>query len=232
MEKKRFEYKDLPAKLQEDAISFYADSTTDYDWHEPIIEGFKEDMSELGVEVDDVEFTGFWSQGDGASFTGQVTSLEKFLTKTEIGESSKLPISFSEAKELEKTIPDFDNPYDAEIDIVFRRISSRYSHENTCDTDVSFAFWHQDGDVFIMSQIGDCDGFALTFNPTIFKNELEGLAEEWRKKACHKLYRDLEKQYDYLTSEEGISEYIIDMGIDFECEVDEEGNPVSILEYQ
>jgi hypothetical protein len=230
MEKKRFEYKDLPKELQEDVISFYADSTTDHDWHDMVIEGFKEDMKEIGVEVDKVQFSGFWSQGDGASFTGEVTDLEEFLTKTGMNKNSNLTIDLIEAKELSNEIQDFDSPYDQPIYIIFRRISHHYSHENTCDTDVSGDLGGED--TFIMSELGGCDGFTMSIKVSDFLSTLEEMIEKWREKTCNKLYRDLEKEYDYLTSEEGIVDYIDALGIDFECEVDEEGNPTSILEYQ
>jgi len=43
----------------------------DSDWHEYAIEDAKECMTLLGFAVADVLYTGFWSQGDGACFTGQ-----------------------------------------------------------------------------------------------------------------------------------------------------------------
>ena len=42
------------------------------DWHECVIEQFKEEMKELGVTVEDTYYSGFWSQGDGASWKGSV----------------------------------------------------------------------------------------------------------------------------------------------------------------
>jgi len=42
----------------------------DSDWHAFAIEDAKECMALLGFAVTDVRYTGFWSQGDGACFTG------------------------------------------------------------------------------------------------------------------------------------------------------------------
>jgi len=42
----------------------------DADWHEFAIEDAKECITLLGFAVTDVLYTGFWSQGDGACFTG------------------------------------------------------------------------------------------------------------------------------------------------------------------
>ncbi len=44
----------------------------DYDWWEYIQDDFKADCALKGVRVDDIVFSGFWSQGDGAAFAGKV----------------------------------------------------------------------------------------------------------------------------------------------------------------
>ena len=42
------------------------------EWYEYIFSDFEEDMSKRGVRVDQIYFSGFWSQGDGACFEGRV----------------------------------------------------------------------------------------------------------------------------------------------------------------
>lgn len=49
------------------------------DWWDGVYEGFTMDMRDLGIRVDDMYFTGFWSQGDGACFDGRVDDWELFL---------------------------------------------------------------------------------------------------------------------------------------------------------
>ena len=46
--------------------------TPDYDWWDCIEENFIEDCGKLGVCVDNITFSGFYSQGDGAAFVGRV----------------------------------------------------------------------------------------------------------------------------------------------------------------
>jgi hypothetical protein len=41
-------------------------------WYEGIIEAFKERGPERGFDIDDVQWSGFCSQGDGASWTGRI----------------------------------------------------------------------------------------------------------------------------------------------------------------
>ena len=48
-------------------------------WWDDVYEVFKEDMSAIGVHVETIYFSGFWSQGDGACFEGHVADWTKFL---------------------------------------------------------------------------------------------------------------------------------------------------------
>jgi len=50
----------------------------DYDWWDDVYEYFKETCDGLGIRVDQITFSGFWSQGDGAAFDGRV-DLTKFM---------------------------------------------------------------------------------------------------------------------------------------------------------
>jgi len=50
-----------------------------YDWWDGVYEQFKRDLDAIGIEVDRMYFSGFWSQGDGACFEGKVTDWAAFL---------------------------------------------------------------------------------------------------------------------------------------------------------
>lgn len=49
----------------------------DNDWHDPVLEEFKENMESIGFGNAIVSYSGFWSQGDGACFTCQSVDLVK-----------------------------------------------------------------------------------------------------------------------------------------------------------
>jgi hypothetical protein len=81
-----------------------------WDWWDSVYETFIEELKEVGVAVDLTErhgskgrlyfeprifFSGFWSQGDGAQWAGEVESLTKFLTAT--GWDKRFPLAFSES---------------------------------------------------------------------------------------------------------------------------------------
>jgi hypothetical protein len=83
--------------------------------HDPIIEGIVEDLNEMGIEKVDVQYSGFWSQGDGLSFTGEVEDVPFFIEKLGL-------------------------KIDKYSRINFVRGSSRYSHENTVHTELSIDY--------------------------------------------------------------------------------------------
>ncbi len=70
-----FRLEELSSEAQERAHERYVQhSTEDSHWYEYVIENAKEDAPAY-FTVEDVEFTGFWSQGDGASWTGSIDTL-------------------------------------------------------------------------------------------------------------------------------------------------------------
>lgn len=76
-EQTEFIYEDLSPKAKERALEWWA-STQDHDWWEHTYGCAKEDGADMGFEIEDIRFSGFWSQGDGASWTGCV-NLKQFL---------------------------------------------------------------------------------------------------------------------------------------------------------
>lgn len=56
------------------------------DWHEPVYEYAIEIGRLLGFDVHDIRFSGFWSQGDGASWSGYIrpkkAELQEALERT------------------------------------------------------------------------------------------------------------------------------------------------------
>ena len=80
-----YELKELSAAAKERARAWYRESCLDYEWHEVVYDDFQTICGLLGVTLRNrpvplvgggtrerpcVWFSGFWSQGDGASFEG------------------------------------------------------------------------------------------------------------------------------------------------------------------
>jgi hypothetical protein len=228
-EKSTYTFDDLPTESQKKAIEKHNDINVDNNWWEGTVNLFCEDMLEMyGVDVEekDVQFTGFYSQGDGASFTGEISDTKKFIEKAlEMGDDDYLDMG--QRKEHEKEFDDLLNDlgslgYDMreklkpeDIYIQFKREpGSRYSHENTVYSDV---------EVQAIPESWDNDE---EFNWTKYSNWATGFVTEctkWLKVKCVELYRQLEDEYDELRSDEAIMDTLAANDYQFDIE----GNIVS-----
>jgi hypothetical protein len=69
----------LTARQRDEILDKYRDWNIYEGWHDSVYEDFKCEMEAIGIEVDDIYFSGFSSQGDGACFEGRVSDWPKFL---------------------------------------------------------------------------------------------------------------------------------------------------------
>tara|TARA_Y100000389_G_scaffold189593_1_gene213528 strand:- start:2208 stop:2807 length:600 start_codon:yes stop_codon:yes gene_type:complete len=127
---KLYQFNELPENVQERIIekSRYT-LVEDQSWYEPILEGFIEDMKELDHDISgkDVRFSGFYNQGDGASFTTENGSLDaKSLIDSVKSKVASLPANFT--KELNEGLINFE----------LRTMDTRYCHPNTVRLDYSY----------------------------------------------------------------------------------------------
>jgi len=115
-------FAELSTEQQATAIEKFRDINVDDDnWYTVVYEQWQETLSELGFNDIVINFTGFWSQGDGASFTTDTIDLEKYLTKTK---------QLTKYKSIRKYIKD------KELEVKLTRYPTRYYHENTITINV------------------------------------------------------------------------------------------------
>jgi len=179
--------------ILEKIIEKNRDMNVEYsDWYYPTIEDFCTRLEEKGfnIEKDDVRFTGFWSQGDGASFTGSINILT-FLRKTKQLTKYRSVV----AKINDNIISDTVSIY---------QVSYHYCHENTCSVD-DIEVYNED---LISPKVQD------------LLDELYALLEETRYNLCKELYSDLETDYDSLISDESIIDTITANEYNFDEEGD------------
>ena len=197
---KTFSFSELPKDIQEIIIererSSIEGNGDDY-WSEPIIEGFHEDMEALGLTDIEVAYSGFWSQGDGASFTARVYNADnkKFIT-----EALGLKVLDEVAENLAISI---------------KRISHHYSHEKTIK-----GYVEVDGDDEVEKDMGT--GMIITINVEDSVEPIEDAVTAWARSRSKKLYDDLETAYNEQFKEEHIIEDLEANGVEF----DESGNRI------
>jgi len=78
-EQSTFSYAELPEDAKDVARRHYIEHWIYDDWYDHIYEDAKEEGASKGFDIDDIAFSGFWSQGDGAMWIGDV-ELPEFIT--------------------------------------------------------------------------------------------------------------------------------------------------------
>lgn len=213
-----YSFEELSPEAQENALENNRDINVDYDgWEDGVTEGFKEDMREIGIDDIEISFSGFYSQGDGASFTSEDIDTRKLFNAVGIKSNDALNMEVDDERSRGEN-KDFYDLLDTmedvgqlernrikpeEIRVTIERTDSRHVHFNTVRANVEI--WDEP------------DGWG---EPYGFIDELEDKVTEYIRGICKDLYRDLEKEYDDLTSDESVKETLISNDYEF----DEEGN--------
>lgn len=167
------------------------------DWWDSVYEYFDEECKEQGIDIEKrarsrqpaIYFSGFWSQGDGACFEGRVGDWPKFLTAAGKPELIALYQKFDERLTLSWTH------------------RGHYYHEQC----TSFS-----SDLYVPNPYDEeteplqHDAWDVAYEEgNLFENLEEGFIEFVRGR-MRALYRTLENEYDYLTSDETVAEYLLE----------------------
>lgn len=166
-------YKDLSVEAKEVALAEHSNNAADYDWSESVKEDWVERLEKCGIytDVTSIEWTGFWSQGDGASFTGSIDLREFLEAHPDIRDSNRA---------LYITTVPFNGEAQCGWDINLNRISHRYSHENTVALEL---------DELIECDAKDEDEMYAFWNDA--KEQIKDQCREYMKQ----LYKELENEY-------------------------------------
>jgi len=163
------------------------------DWYDWTHDDFKTQMANKHIEVDEIRYSGFWSQGDGASFTGYVKDNARFLKDHNLTESYPW---------ITKLLGMGGN-----FTLKIERVSNHYVHENTIGVDLIFTslFSHH------IEQRDDLRSVIAERWDQHLDEEYAsicGVVTEIIRGYCRDLYNQLEEKYDYLTSNEAVWEAI------------------------
>lgn len=166
-------------------------------WYEGIFGQFEQEMQDKGIAVSyrdnhpEIYFSGLWSQGDGACFAGHIDDMEKFLSENSVdNDAIKHLLAAGGA-------------------IYFKSyISGRYCHEHS----VSFDYRYEHPE-----DLYDADDFRLPVLQALCPEDelsaFEDQAAEIFRGHMRSLYRQLEEEYTYQTSDEQVAEALEANGI-------------------
>lgn len=147
-------------------------------------------MREKGVYVARMYFSGFWSQGDGASFEGHISDFETFWSAHEI----QVP-----------TIADFlSQGLTSQISLRCS-VRGRYVHEYSMQFEGGFEIEDQDFSSSLQEAAWQVKTQAATTEWSSFVER----AEEIFRNYARDLYNWLEGEYNYLTSDEQVLESLL-----------------------
>lgn len=177
IERKLFTFDELSDEAKETAIERYRENNLDYEWYDAVYDDAITIGKLIGIKIDRIYFSGFWSQGDGACFEG-----EYFYSAGSVKEIKAYAPIDTELHRIAKELQDIQKPAFYHL-YAYVKHRGHYYHENCTEIDV-----RNDAQKFTDDQ-------------------------EQRLKDCLRdfmrwIYRQLEKEYEYLTSEEAIKETI------------------------
>lgn len=172
----------------------------DCGWYEHIYEDFVNRLLlEYCINVTAINFSGFWSQGDGASFEANIVNDQQFLEAHGLADSYPTVYKFVCGGGL--------------LDMVCDRFPSTHCHENTM-----FVSWSNDMRFWDIPPYDKCDPMGDDLRDIILRDlqakleieltELEESMTEVFRDHARDLYKTLEQEYDFLTSDQEVWEAI------------------------
>jgi hypothetical protein len=182
-----FTFDELNKKAQNEALIKLYDFNVDQDfWSESTIDDAKTVAALMGIDIENIFFSGFHSQGDGACFEGYYAYKPNSLKN--IQEFAPLDT------DLHQIARDLQNIQRNNFYQLYAKVKpkGRYYHEFCTEISVCS---HKTGD-----EVG---------------GQAESSLSETLRDFMRWTYKQLQAQYDYLTSDEAIKEAIVANDMEF-----------------
>lgn len=178
-----YSFNELDESTQAQVLGNMRDINTDYAWWNYTYETMTTVGKMLGINIDNIYFSGFYSQGDGALFTGSYSynkGWRKALSSEFGGEWLKVLIAIGE------TLQAIQAPMFYKLSASVTQ-SGHYNHSG-------------------------CTAFNVYYDGDYLTSEKQEQAETDLIQALREfmdfIYCQLEKEYDYLVSDEAVIESI------------------------
>ena len=188
-------------------------------WHDSVLDDFRTVAARFGIDIRDIYYSGFWSQGDGACFTTRTVSLDDILKSGRADGEGGYP------EDAGEVVASFRRLHDMVYDHIGRH---RLLHpeglrvaENT-----RFHVYHQ-GHYYHCNTMyletdesPDEDDVAACVDLDV--EHFEGCLRDHLRECANALYDALETEYEYQTSDEQVWDSIVANELDKEEAEDED----------
>lgn len=190
-----YELHRLHKPVRETLIDKWRETQCDHDWWEWTYEDATSMGARMGITVEKIQFSGFSDQGDGASFTGSYECMPDAVQKIKDECDDATLIAIAEELTLLQTTLKLQ--YGETFQCSISRDHAHYCHSHAMD----LGDWGSE-------ELAACED--LVFFAHEFRDLLRRFAD-W-------IYRQLEAEYTYLTSDEAVKESIVSSGLRFDAD--------------
>lgn len=193
-------FDELPETTKERVLERYGDWNVDHEWWDYVYDWFAETMKAEGVEVDTDKtwFRGFWSQGDGAAWSGYLEDGAKWTRENMDEEYHRVLTYMADNGYLEASTAADGN----------------FSYYQSCSVDADNP--HEEHCYYRREQTGP-GLYDYRYAPVgkqakayeAVEEAVEAFEEAWEEYCRDKaevLYRMLEQEYEHLTSYEMLAD--------------------------
>ena len=200
-----YKFNELNDRAKEKARAWYMEHcVNDHEWWDSVVSEAKQKGADKGFDIEDIRFSGFWSQGDGAHWTGRI-DMVAFLANN-LDERSAW---YAEDVILLALWEDRSQWIDRYVRVSNR--SYRYSHSGgMCIDEYANNVLDLDADDDAVLGHGALAGASIYQLKESF--DYEQRVNEWCDEAliqakayADDIYSQLEKEYEWYTTDEYIA---------------------------
>lgn len=193
-----YSFDELDIRVQDRIIGAYIQDLPGW-WSDEIEERIKNEAIAMGIDDFDFVWSGFWSQGDGLSFTGTLDfKTWLFILDDRLDREQFSRLGEDSAKDVVKLKESNRIDWGG---CIIERINNHYCHENTVQVLVPNSKLALNGELDYPSDNERMERFG---------RRIQRFLNEWKNELCHRWYSELQEEYESYTTRENIVKDIVD----------------------
>ena len=195
---KLYEFDELDESVQDNIISAYVQDLPGW-WSDEIEERIKNEARAIGIQDFDFTWSGFWSQGDGLSFTGLIDfKTWLYILQQRYPDWADKSSDSQGYKTLGTSLYDVVDVHEKDLiswgPCKIHRHNHMYCHENTVNAILSSN---------IKTELKEYWDFEAKF-----LGKVQKCLNEWKNELCQRWYAELQEAYESYTERDNIVEDI------------------------